>query len=288
MAGSETDRRPGEVFDSVAEDYDDARRGYPDSLVDAAVEYGRLAAGSSVVEVGCGTGKLTELLAARGLHVDAVDPGARMIEVARRRVGDSSLVRFHISRFEDVALPESSFDAVCSATAFHWIDPAVGWRKAAALLKPDGVLALLAHRAVADEASAEFDAAIRELWAEYVPSDTMWPPPRTADAVLHEAQRLRENVSEVWDSLGDRRHGLGVPEAADLFGETTVLAETEDVEETAEHNVALLRTTSTYFRVDETRRPSLEADVHRLFARLGGTVRFPLMTVLALARRSGG
>ena len=63
------------------------RQGYPAVLVDAAVARGRLVDGSRVLEVGCGTGKLTELLAAHQLNVDAVDPGPRMIEQAKRRVG---------------------------------------------------------------------------------------------------------------------------------------------------------------------------------------------------------
>ena len=123
MGSAETERPLGEVFDSVAEDYDLVRQGYPAVLVDAAVARGRLVDGSRVLEVGCGTGKLTEVLAARHLNVDAVDPGPRMIEQAKRRVGGNDDVRFHIGRFEDVALPEAAFDALFSATAFHWVDP---------------------------------------------------------------------------------------------------------------------------------------------------------------------
>src|SRR6188508_2821068 len=104
MGSAETERPLGEVFDSVAEDYDLVRQGYPAVLVDAAVARGRLVARSCVLEVGCGTGKLTELLAARELIVDAVDPGPKMVEQAKRRVGGNKDVRFHIGRFEDVAL----------------------------------------------------------------------------------------------------------------------------------------------------------------------------------------
>ena len=75
MASRGTERPLGEVFDSVTEDYDRVRQGYPPVLMDAAILRGGLASGSRVLEVGCGTGKLTELLAARQLNVDAVDPG---------------------------------------------------------------------------------------------------------------------------------------------------------------------------------------------------------------------
>src|ERR1700741_2434946 len=102
-------RRFGQVFDQVAEAYDRARPGYPQSLVDRAIERGGLAPGARVLEVGSGTGKLTELLVARGLRVDAVDPGENMIAAAQRRVGATDAVRFHLGRFEDVDLPMDAF-----------------------------------------------------------------------------------------------------------------------------------------------------------------------------------
>ena len=278
-------QRPGEVFDDVAEAYDDVRRGYPGGLVDAALARGSLTAGSRVVEVGCGTGKLTELLVARGLAVEAVDPGARMIEVARRRVGGSSLARFHVGRFEEVELLPGAFEAVFSATAFHWIDPAVGWSKAAHVLRPGGLLALLTHRSVADEHTAAFDAGFRELWATYTPDTAPWPPLRDLETLLADAERQRDNVSAAWDGLHDGRHGLAVPEAGELFGDVRVRTEAEPVEETAEQGLALLRTTSSYLRIPPDRRGAFEDDVRRLFDELGGTARFPLLTVLVTATR---
>ncbi len=100
--------RHGEVFDGIAEAYDARRSGYPSEIVAAAVELADLGPGSRVVEVGSGTGKLTEELVACGLRVDAVEPGRNMVAVARRRLDDSDQVRFHIGRFEDVAAPRRS------------------------------------------------------------------------------------------------------------------------------------------------------------------------------------
>jgi ubiquinone/menaquinone biosynthesis C-methylase UbiE len=287
MSSPEPSSRRGEVFDAVAEAYDDVRRGYPGELVDEALAQGGLATGSRVVEVGCGTGKLTELLAARGLEVDAVDPGARMIEVARRRVHESSLVRFHHGRFEEVGLPEGAYDAVFSATAFHWIDPTVGWHKVARLLRPGGLLALMAHGNVADEGSAELESGFRTLWTTYLPQEKPWPPLLDTDALLAGARERSGNVSEVWDWFLHGRHALAVPEAADLFGAAAVTIQTETVEEDADHAIALLGTTSSYLRIDPERRGSFEDDVRSLYDRLGGTASFPLLTVLVTAARRG-
>lgn len=280
-----TDRRRGEVFDDVAEDYDAVRRGYPASLVDAALERGALGPGSRVVEVGCGTGKLTELLVGRGLDVEAVDVGGRMIEVARRRVGAQGRIRFHHGRFEDVELPAGSFDAVFSATAFHWIDPTVGWRKAAELLRPGGLLALLSHRGVADERTAGFEEGFRELWATHTPDEPPWPPLRDRATLVADAERVGGNVSDVWQELHAGRHRMAVPEAAELFDGVEVLTDVETVEETAEQALALLRTTSSYLRIEPDRRDAFDADLRAMYDRLGGTSRFPLLTVLVTARR---
>jgi len=282
---SGSSRRRGELFDDVAEAYDAARRGYPPELVDAAIERGGLGAGSRVLEVGCGTGKLTEALVARGLRVDAVDPGPRMIEVARRRVGASELVSFHLGRFEEVDLPQGVFDAVFSATAFHWIDPGIGWRKAAELLRPGGVLALLSHAPVADGHTAGIDEGFRDLWATYTPDEPRWPPLRDTATLLADLEQARANVSEVWDELHGRRRRLAVPEAAHLLIGVQIRSASDTVVETAADALTLLRTTSSYLRIDPDRRDAFEADVRALFERVGGTSRFPLLTVLVTALR---
>ncbi len=111
------------VFDGVAEAYDAARSGYPQELVDAAIAAGRLDGARAILEIGSGTGKLTELLVARGLRVHAVEPGANLTEAARRRLGDTDAVRFEQSTFEDAETADGAYDAIFSATAFHWVEP---------------------------------------------------------------------------------------------------------------------------------------------------------------------
>jgi SAM-dependent methyltransferase len=287
MDSSESLRGLGGVFDQVAEAYDEARRGYAAGLVDLALARSGLSPGARVLEVGCGTGKLTESLVARGLHVDAVDPGPNMIAAARRRLGATDAVTFHVARFEDVGLPEDAFDAVFSATAFHWVEPTVGWAKAASHLEPRGTLALLAHMGLLDEDSQTFEEFLAVLRKQAPDVAASLRPPRSLDAILAGAEARRDNASEVWDwVMGDGQHRLAVPDAAALFDDVEVASDVTTIEETADQLLAHLRTTSLYFRIDPARREAFEEDDRRLVERMGGTIRTSLATVLMTARRT--
>ena len=280
-------RRYAQVFDRVAADYDASRPGYPEAIVDVAVRRGGLDAGARVVEVGCGTGKLTELLAKRGLEVDAVDPGASMIAAARRRVGDASNVHFHHGRFEDVPFPEAAFDAVFSATAFHWVEPDVGWAKVAHHLRDDGLLALLVYAGVTHEGSGDVDREFRAVLEEHVPALVDgWPEMRDVDTLLRDARAARANVSAVWDSIMfEGTHGLTVDAAAALFVDVEVDHELTYRDWTADELIALHRTTSTHARIPEELRPAVEAADREVVARNGGSVRWWSANALVTARR---
>jgi ubiquinone/menaquinone biosynthesis C-methylase UbiE len=281
-----TVRRFGRVFDEVAEAYDAARPGYPPELVDAAVERGGLEPGSRVVEIGAGTGKLTELLTARGLDVDAVEPGENMIEAARRR---APAARYHAARFEDVELPAGAYEAVFSATAFHWVEPTVGWRKAATLLRPDGLLALLTHHAVADEFSEAQDALFLPILRRYAPDAFADERPRrTLEELLAGAEERRDNASEVWTwVMNHGGHDLAEPAAADLFADVEVATVVSHEQQTADEALAQFRTTSLWFRIPPEHRAAFEAEDRRAIEQLGGTLRYTSAAVLMTARRAG-
>jgi SAM-dependent methyltransferase len=78
---------PDAIFEEprLAEIYDplDPDRSDLDAYVAVATEFGA----RSVTDVGCGTGTLACLLAARGVQVTAIDPAAASLEVARRKPG---------------------------------------------------------------------------------------------------------------------------------------------------------------------------------------------------------
>lgn len=275
----------GAVFDTVAVEYDRNRPTYPDELIDRACEVGSLVAGERVLEVGCGTGQLTRSLVSRGLHVTAVEPGANLIELTRRGMPGPGSVEFVQDRFED-ASPGVGFAAACSASAFHWIDPDVGWGNVAAALAPGGLLALIQYCGVRDKRTATDDDALLAVLAQAAPEIAAgWPELRDLDTFLSGAEDRRENVSEVWAWVGSQP--LARAYAADLFGDVEVAVVPALLEQTAEELNALLRTTSPYHRMSAAERRALERGNAEIEARLGRPLRSSMMAVLVTARRAG-
>jgi ubiquinone/menaquinone biosynthesis C-methylase UbiE len=175
-------RRQRTLFDSVAKLYDDTRPGYPAELVEFLAATAGLGPGSSVLEVGCGTGQLTKDLAPYRFDLTAIDIGPAMIATARHDLADAA-VSFQACSFEDFAAADSSFDLIVSATAFHWIDPEVRFRKSARLLRPGGWLALINTGEHYDD---PLGTALRSMWIARS-EDTAWSvrkPPDDADAIL--------------------------------------------------------------------------------------------------------
>ncbi len=66
--------------------------------------------------------------------------GANLARVARRNLAPFERVGVVNARFEDFE-PRAPFDMVLAANSWHWIDPRSRYEKAAAALRPGGVLA---------------------------------------------------------------------------------------------------------------------------------------------------
>jgi len=154
------------TFDAAAERYDRARPEYPVQIFEDLAILAGLQARSRILEIGCGTGQATVPLAERGYEVLAVELGAELAAIGRRRAAGHSNAEVVVGAFEDWPLPREPFDAVLSADAFHWIDPEIRVTKAAQALRPGGSLAIIEnrHRPVAsDQLLAEFSRC-HERW----------------------------------------------------------------------------------------------------------------------------
>jgi SAM-dependent methyltransferase len=279
------ERSYGKVFDQVADEYDRHRLTYPDALVDHVCEVAALGAGDRVLEIGCGTGQLTRDLLARGLRVSAIEPGGRLIALARQNVGDIADVEFVHARFEDAPLPREHFRAVFSASAIHWIDPDLGWKKAAEALAPGGTLALVQYFGLNEPRSADDQHALLNAIAEIAPEfAASWPSYRELDTMRTGVYERRGNVSDVWAWLGG--YDVAREYAAHLFDDAQITAVPSIVEHTADEVNAALGTISFWSRLSLDQREAIEQENRALYERLGRPIRSGVVACAVTARRA--
>jgi len=161
-------------FDGVAEIYHGIRPDYPPSMFDELFQL--LPGHPAVLEVGPGTGQATRDLLSRGATVHAIEIGA-VLAAKLREVLPSPALTITIGDFEEVDLEEHSFDAVFSATAYHWISPKAQVDRPASVLKPGGVVAIVDLNQVSSPDDNGFFAAAQPIYERYGAGHTGPPAP---------------------------------------------------------------------------------------------------------------
>jgi SAM-dependent methyltransferase len=249
----------GRVFGEIAEEYDRVRPGYPAALVTDVLEYAALG-GAPAIEVGPGTGKATAAFAARGVAITAVEPDPAMAAVLARRVADLPNVAITVGAFEDYA-PDRAFGLLFSAQAWHWIDPAVRWQRAASAVSPAGAIALFWNN---DRPAEPAEAAqILALHHRYAP------------AIVSDSEPMDESaLTESWPYTDL----VELQEFGDLSAR---LYRSRRRLSTADY-ITLLATQSSYRMLDDASRAELFA---ALRSALRGQVDLDVRTALYLARR---
>lgn len=95
--------------------------------------------GDRVLDLGCGTGQLTQAIADRGAQVVGIDADPAMVAAARQQFPQLTFIVADARQFE-LAEP---VDAIFSNATLHWItEPSLVIARMAAALKPGGRLVL--------------------------------------------------------------------------------------------------------------------------------------------------
>ncbi len=164
---SHPDREPRFVFDEAAELYRQARPTYPLELIEDLIRESRLRPGARILELGAGPGTASVLFAGRGYRLLCLEPGARLAEIAMRRLASDANVRVAVTTFEEWTVEPEPFDLLFAAQSFHWIDPRVRFSKAARALAPEGTLAIFANRPL--RGTSPVHLRIQQAYAEHAP-----------------------------------------------------------------------------------------------------------------------
>jgi SAM-dependent methyltransferase len=268
---ADVDRGLGRVFDEIPELYDRVRPGYPDALFADLVAVTGLDGRCAVLEVGCGTGQATRSLAALARSVTAVEPGAGLAALARRRLAGVGDVEVENSTFEEWADRGRRFDGLVAASSWHWVAQPVGWRRAHEVLRPGGWLALLDNVVVRRPGEPEVYAETADLHERFCPGNPDWGHPPLEDEV--------RAAEEGWGQV----EGPG-----GLFGPTVVRWRPNVQWFTGDGFADLLRSISLYRALaEEVREPLLAAIAERIRTRMGDRAPRRYLSVLRVGHRPG-
>ncbi len=155
-------------FSSHASAYSTYRPGYPAAL--ARWLAGEASDKSLAVDVGCGSGQLSTLLAEHFVQVAALDPSAEQIANAQPH----PKVDYRVAPAERTGIAAGSAGLLTAAQAAHWFDLPAFFAEAQRILKPGGLIALVTYAGMTPGSDV---AAIVETFR----TDTLapyWPPER--------------------------------------------------------------------------------------------------------------
>lgn len=121
-AGQYGHRRQAEIFQSLTDDWRDKK----------------------ILEIGCGTGRITELLVRWGAEVTATDISAEMLDVARARLDEQELSvvpTFRLMSITDIDIDLQPYDYVIMVNVFGRLsNPQDALRQLAVRMSVDGQL----------------------------------------------------------------------------------------------------------------------------------------------------
>jgi SAM-dependent methyltransferase len=253
------------TFDSAAQLYHRARPDYPEDLYDELVRLARLRPGDRLLEVGCATGKATIPLARRGFAITCVELGPELAAAARTNLAGFGEVEIVNAPFETWPAGPEQFDLVFAATAWHWIDPAVRYRKAWELLRPGGHLALWSATHAFPAGGDPFFRELQDVYDEIgegLPPDVTWP----------EAAQLADDADDIV--------------ASGLFGNVAVRHFGWEIDYDADGYIRLLDSFSGHIAMEDWQRERLYGEIRRRLAlRPDGSLRRGWGAVLHVASR---
>jgi SAM-dependent methyltransferase len=250
------------VFGRDPAAYERGRPGHPERVYQVLRERCGLRPGTSVLEIGPGTGQATRRLLELGADpLVAVEPDPALAEFLVSAIDRRPQVL--AAPLEEADVPTAAFDLAVAASSFHWVDAERGLATILRALRPGGWWAMwwthFGDKARPDPFRDAIDPVVGALaaspGARGFARDVESGLTALADAGFESCEHEFVRWSHVWDADGIR---------------------------------ALFATFSPIARLDAPERDAILDEVARVAAdEFGGRVEKPVLTSLYTARRPG-
>lgn len=250
-----------ETFDKAAKVYDETRPSYPDEVIDWIIDRTNITAKDKLLEIGAGTGQATRKFAERGYSIHCVEMGKNLADLLIQKYGHYD-VTVDVGAFEDWK-PKEGFKTpfIFCATAFHWIDENIKYKKCHNLLDDGGHLVLLWNGSI-DTSIPEVKKSYDCLWEHY-------PDKEQSALTIDEIKQARKE--EIAES--------GYFELEDYLDYKWKFKRSK------ESFTKGFFSQSSYLALDEEKQRTLAAKIYELYADLDDIIEIEFYTTVYIAKK---
>ena len=231
-------------FGEVASTYERFRPGPPA----AAIAWMLPPAATSVVDLGAGTGAMTQELVGTVDRVVAIEPDDRMRGILASKLPEVTALR---GTGESMPLPDSSVDAVLASASWHWMEADRALEETARVLVPGGTLGVVWAGPDPDGPFiSQAQAMLTQMSSGQATPAAGPEPDLDLGRVVMDTEHRIETV-------------LRIPDGS-IFGQPEHQVLTWDVALTADELMGLLGTLSWIITMPEDRRTHVVSEARRL------------------------
>ncbi len=128
----------GQVWGARAQDWAEVQEGVAIPIFETALQKMGVSKGTTLLDIGCGSGIFCEMAAKRGAQVSGLDASEPLIEIARRRVPGGD---FRTGEMEELPYADRSFDVVTGFSSFQFAaNPAAALQEASRVSRTGSVV----------------------------------------------------------------------------------------------------------------------------------------------------
>lgn len=253
---------PRRSFNEDEVNYDKYRPEYPNELFEDIISYSQIESGSSLIEIGPGTGQATLPFIQLGCNITGIELGDKLSSFVAEKYLNYSNFKVINADFMLYPIEENFYDLIYCATAFHWLPKEEAYAKVMKSLKKGGTLALFWNHPFPNREDDPSNIANEKVYNKFKPSNKKQIEFSEKDCSIRVQELQQYGFEQVESKLYRRVRTLDT-----------------------EAYIHLLNTYSDHLALDITIKEQFETEMRKAINEVGGSINIYDTIDLYLAKR---